>query len=247
MPSVTNSNNASLERQIRRACINCSLSELCVPVGLNRNDVERLESVVERSGPKHTGDHLYRVGEQFHTLFVVRSGCFKNYRVDSEGRDRVLGFFLPGEIMGLDAIYPGTYQSDAVSLDTGSVCALPYEELTLLASQIPRLQDQIMRLLSKDLSNHVWLAGDSHAEERLAGFLIDLSNRFRERGYSDREFVLAMSRRDIANFLRLATETVSRVFTRFEKEGLIEVNRRDVKLLDMAALAHTARCVTRFV
>ena len=227
-------------RAIQRTCVNCSLSELCVPVGLAPADIERLDQLVERQPPLESGAHLCRVGERFTMLFAVRSGCFKSYRMDSEGRERVLAFHLPGELIGLDAIYPGVYQSNVVALDMGGVCALPYSDLSRLASQIPRLQEQIFRLLSKDLSAYAWLAGDYSAEERVAGFLLDLSNRYRERGYSDRVFNLAMPRRDIANYLRLATETVSRVITRFERESLIHTERREVSLLDLDGLNERA-------
>lgn len=240
MSSTSDCHPVSATRSIRRTCVNCSLSELCVPVGLDVTDMERLDQLVERQPPLDAGAHLCRVGERFTTLYAVRSGCFKSYRMDSEGRERVLAFHLPGELMGLDAIYPGVYQSNIIALDLGGVCALPYSELSRLATQIPRLQEQIFRLLSKDLSAYAWLAGDYSAEERVAGFLLDLSNRQRERGYSDRVFNLAMPRRDIANYLRLATETVSRVITRFERDGLIQTERREVRLLDLEGINNRA-------
>jgi CRP/FNR family transcriptional regulator len=232
--------SSAAHRGIRRTCVNCALSELCVPVGLDQKDMERLDQLVDRQQPLPANAHLCRVGERFSTLYAVRSGCFKSYRMDREGRERVLAFHLPGELMGLDAIYPGVYQSNIVALDVGGVCALPYNDLSHLAAQIPRLQEQIFRLLSKDLSAYAWLGGDHSAEERVAGFLLDLSNRYRERGYSDRAFNLAMPRRDIANYLRLATETVSRVITRFEREGLIRTERREVQLLDLEGLNQRA-------
>lgn len=223
-------------RSIRRTCVNCSLSELCVPVGLDVMDMERLDQMVERQPPLQAGAHLCRLGERFTHLFAVRSGCFKSYRMDSEGRERVLAFHLPGELMGMDAIYSGIYRSSIIALDLGAVCALPYNELSRLATQIPHLQQQIFRLLSKNLSAYSWLVGDYSAAERVAGFLLDLSNRHRERGYSYRVFSLAMPRRDIADYLCLATETVSRVITRFEREGLIRTERREVELLDLEGL-----------
>ncbi|MDE2235625.1 MAG: fumarate/nitrate reduction transcriptional regulator Fnr [Gammaproteobacteria bacterium] len=223
-------------RGLREACMSCSLHELCLPRGLSGHDLERLDTLVDRRGPHHEGDHLFRVGDRFESIYAVRAGSYKSYTVDSEGREHVLGFHLPGDLLGLDAIYPSHHLCNAMALDTSTVCALPYDQLSILSGEISGLRVQIMRLMSKDLADTATLAGDFTAEERLAAFLVGLSSRFRERGYSPREFNLAMSRRDIANYLRLATETVSRVFARFEKDGLIEVERRAVRLLDLPRL-----------
>lgn len=225
------------------ACSNCSLARLCLPTGLGHDDLERMDDLVKRSEPLHEGDHLYRVGDRFDAVYAVRSGTFKVYTVDSEGREHVLGFHLPGELMGLKAIYPQHHITNAVALDTSTVCVLPYNELTSLASTMPSLQSQLVRLMSKDLAEAVTLAGDFTAEERLAAFLTGLSRRFAQRGFSAREFNLTMSRRDIANYLRLAPETVSRVFARFEKDKLISVDRRAVTLLDPERLHGIAQCM----
>jgi len=223
-------------RGLREACMSCSLQELCLPRGLYGQDLERLDALVERRGPHHEGDHLFRIGDRFASIYAVRAGSYKSYTVDSEGREHVLGFHLPGELLGLDAIYPGHHVCNAMALDTATVCVLPYDQLSTLANQISGLFSQIMRLMSKDIADTATLAGDFTAEERLAAFLASLSERFRQRGYSPNEFNLAMSRRDIANYLRLATETVSRVFARFEKDGLIAVDRRALRLLDLPRL-----------
>jgi CRP/FNR family transcriptional regulator len=190
----------------------------------------------------HDGDHLFRVGDAFRALFAVRSGYVKTYVVDEAGQEQVLGFHLPGELVGLDAIYPQRHQCNAVALDTMTVCEMPYAEITRLASEVPSLQQQMFRLMSKDIGSAFMLAGDHTAEERLAAFLMSLSQRLKLRGYSDTHLVLAMPRRDIANYLRLATETVSRVLTRFEKDGLIAVERRDIRILDAARLRELGRC-----
>lgn len=223
-------------RGLREACMSCSLQELCLPRGLYGQDLERLDALVDRQGPYHEGDHLFRIGDPFDSIYAVHAGSYKSYTVDSEGREHVLGFHLPGELLGLDAIYPGHHVCNALALDTATVCVLPYARLSSLASQISGLFTQIMRLMSKDIADTATLAGDFTAEERLAAFLVGLSQRFQLRGYSPKEFNLAMSRRDIANYLRLATETVSRVFARFEKEGLIAVDRRALHLLDLPRL-----------
>ncbi|MFI4920682.1 MAG: cyclic nucleotide-binding domain-containing protein, partial [Gammaproteobacteria bacterium] len=208
---------------VQAACSSCSLAHLCLPTGLGHDDLERMDGLVTRSSPLHEGDHLYRVGEAFDAVYAVRSGTFKTYTEDTEGREHVLGFHLPGELMGLKAIYPRRHITNAMALDTATVCLLPFAELSSLAVAIPSLQEQLVRMMSKDLAEAVTLAGDFTAEERLAAFLTGLSRRYAERGFSATEFNLTMSRRDMANYLRLAPETVSRVFARFEKDRLITV------------------------
>ena len=235
----------NLDVELRKMCSSCSLAELCLPVGLDRESLGRLDSLVTRDAPLHAGDHLYKKGDPFDALYAVRSGYLKSYTVDESGREQVLGFYLPGELLGLDAIYPERHQCNAVALDTASVCRLPYEDLSTLAGQVPGLQKQMFRLLSKDIHDSHSLAGDFTAEERLAAFLLSLSARLKLRGYSPTHFMLAMPRRDIANYLRLATETVSRVFKRFQQEGLIAVDRRDIRLLDIERLDDLARCVPK--
>ena len=225
------------------ACSKCSLARLCLPHNLDQTAMEQLEDLVERSEPLHEGDHLYRVGDNFDAIYAVRSGSFKTYTVDTEGREHVIGFHLPGELMGLKAIYPQRHITNAIALDTATVCVMPYSDFSALAMRIPGLQTQLVRLMSRDLADAVTLAGDFTAEERLAAFLTGLSRRFVERGFSSREFNLTMSRRDIANYLRLAPETVSRVFARFEKDRLISVERRAVSLLDPEKLHGLARCM----
>ena len=225
------------------ACSECSLAPLCLPTGLAHGDLERMDELVTRSAPMHEGEHLFRVGDAFDTVFAVRAGSFKTYTVDAEGREHVLGFHLPGELIGLKAIYHKRHFANATALDTATVCKLPFDELSAMAQQMPTLQEQMVRLMSKDLAEAVILAGDFTAEERLAAFLTGLSRRYAQRGFSAQEFNLTMSRRDIANYLRLAPETVSRVFARFEKDALIAVDRRSVRLLDPEKLHAMAKCM----
>lgn len=226
--------------QLRNACSHCSLAQLCLPMGLNENQTRQLDKLVEPGAPLHAEEHLFRIGAPFTTLYAVRSGCFKSYVVDNDGREQVLGFHLPGELIGLDAIYPRRHRCNAVALDTGTVCELPFAELARLAGEIPELQQQIMRLMSKDISTLEDLVADHTADERLAAFLLGLSSRYRHRGYSATRFRLAMPRRDIANYLRLAPETVSRILARFQEDGLVAVERRDLELLDPERLGVVA-------
>lgn len=237
------SSSTNLRADVRKTCSVCSLSELCLPMGLDHHDLERMDSIVARSEPMHEGDHLFHVGDAFKSIYAVRVGSYKSYTVDSEGREHVLGFHLPGELLGLDAIYPGQHRCNAVALDTSAVCILPYEDLDKLAGEIDGLRGQLLRLMSKDIADAAALAGDFTAEERIASFLIGLSKRFHIRGCSPTEFDLSMSRRDIANYLRMAPETVSRVFARFENERLIAVERRDIHLLNLPKLFELGRCM----
>jgi len=230
--------------QLRRTCSTCSLSELCLPMGLLRSDMQRLEELITPRGPVNEGEHLFRIGDPLRVLYAVRGGFFKSYLVEPNGREQVLGFHLPGELIGLDAIWPERHQCNAVALNTASVCELPYAQLTDLSRQVPGLQHSMLRLLSKELALSHSLAGDFSAEERIAGFLMSISSRMKVRGYSETHLTLSMSRRDVANYLRLATETVSRVFSRFEQDGLVTVDRREVTLRDMEKLGKLGRCLS---
>lgn len=218
--------------ELRRACRTCSLQELCLPMGLEADDVQRLEAIVGHKGPLERGRHLYREGDPFHSIYAVRDGAMKTYSIDADGREHVLGFHLPGELLGLDAIYPRVNRCSAVALSNSSICVLPYERLSDLAHEVPGLQSQIFRLLSKDLSISVNLATDHTAEERLAGFLISIAAR----AGAGTELKLVMPRRDIASYLRLATETVSRLLARFQQEGYVEVHRKNLRLLNVDGL-----------
>ena len=230
--------------QLRRTCGTCTLAELCLPMGLPHDDMRRLEALIASRGPIGEGEHVFRIGDPLRALFAVRGGFFKTYLIEASGREQVLGFHLPGELIGLDAIWPQKHQCNAVALSTATVCELPYVALTELSEKLPGLQQSMLRLLSKELALSHSLAGDFTAEERVAGFLMSLSSRLKVRGLSETQLTLAMSRRDLANYLRLATETVSRVFSRFEQDGLIAVDRRDVTLRDPERLANLGRCLS---
>lgn len=222
------------------ACTKCGLGKLCLPAGMNVPQVKTFEKIVHKARPLQSGDHLFRVADDFSNIYAVRSGCFKTYVVDTAGREQVLGFHLAGELLGLDAIYQGTHVSNAEALGTSGVCKLQYHEVTKLSQQMPELQEHMFRVLSRRISDLSAAAADHTADERMAAFLLDLASRFKSRGYSSKEFNLAMSRADIANYLRLATETVSRVLARFQKKGMIKVDRKLVVLLDKKALCKAA-------
>lgn len=224
---------------LRVACKNCSLDTLCLPVGLTLDDVERLDDIIKRARPLHRGDYVFRNGERFRSLYVVKTGSVKTFAPSPEGGEQVLGFHLPGEIIGLDAIEKDTHACSAKVLETSAICEVPFSRLEELSSNIPSLQHQIYRLLSKEIGQDtemLLLLGKKSAEERLAAFLLSMSKRLRKRGLSPTDFYLSMSRHEISNYLGLAVETVSRLFTRFQDEGLLKVDRKHVELLDLEAM-----------
>jgi CRP/FNR family transcriptional regulator len=224
---------------IRVACKNCTLSTLCLPMGLDTEDVERLDDIVRHGKPLHRGDHLFRSGERFRSLYVVKTGSVKTYAPSEEGGEQVLGFHLPGEIIGLDAIDTEVHACSARVLETSAICELPFSRLEDLSTTIPSLQHQLYRLLSKEISHDtemLLLLGKRNAEERLATFLLSMSKRLHQRGLSATDFHLSMSRHEIGNYLGLAVETVSRLFTRFQEEGLLKVDRKHIQLIDQAGL-----------
>lgn len=223
------------------ACSRCALGELCLPRGLSPDETERFEQIVHRSRPIQPGEHLFRAGDEFRSVASVRTGCFKSYVIDHEGQEQVLGFHLPGEIIGLDAIHSCAHVANVVALDTSAVCGLTFDTVTSMARHMPDLQAELFRVMSQRISELETIAGDLSADERIAMFLLSLSDRFARRGYSDKEFILAMSRRDIASYLRLATETVSRVLARFQKAKVVRVDRKQVRILEMDELRRIAR------
>jgi CRP/FNR family transcriptional regulator len=223
----------------RASCKGCGLASLCLPVGLAEGDVDKLNSIVTRNTPYHRGDMLYNQGESFNSIYIVKSGSVKAYYEDKDGNEHVVGFFLPGELIGLEAIHTGLHSCSAAVLETTAACEVPFEELEKLSCELPSLQHQLLRLLSREVHNDcgmVALLGNNSAEERVAAFLISLSTRFHQRGLSANEFNLSMSRAEIASFLGLAVETVSRTFSRFQEKGLLEAERKSIKIIDIEAL-----------
>lgn len=222
------------------ACSKCPLSNLCLPRDLDASDTELFERIVLKSRPIQPGEYIFRAGEPFRSVAAVRSGCFKSFVIDQNGEEQVLGFYLPGEIIGFDAIHEQVHKANVVALDTSSVCGLKFESITEMARQLPVLQEELFRVMSLQISEMQANAADLSADERIARLLLSLSSRFAKRGYSATEFNLNMSRRDMASHLRLATETISRVLARFQSAGLISVNRKNVSILDIEEIQKIA-------
>jgi len=228
-----------------RFCSTCAFSQACMDEGMDKGALMDLHVLVEHIGPFHAGDHLFREGEPFEAIAAVRAGTVKTYVVDRDGHEHVLGFHLPGEVIGLNAIDGETYPCNAVALDTVMLCRFSFPKIAVLATRLPGLQRQLFRLLSRDIGRAALLAGDWSADQRMAAFLVGLSRRLAARGFSATRFQLTMARTDIANYLRLAPETVSRVLRRFQEEGRLVVDRRELELLDTAALEALAAPVLR--
>lgn len=228
-----------------RFCSTCAFSAACLGSGYDKSKLKELHILVEHVGPYNEGAHIFREGEPFESIAAVRAGTVKTYVTDLAGRETVLGFFLPGEVIGLNAISHARYPCNAVALDSVALCRFSFPMMATLATRVPGIQQHLFRLLSEDIGKATLLAGDFSAEERLAAFLVTLSRRYAARGFSAKRFRLTMARTDVGNYLRLAAETVSRVLRRFQDTGVIRVDRREVELTDSVRLEELARHVLR--
>ncbi|MDR0183406.1 helix-turn-helix domain-containing protein [Lysobacter arvi] len=226
-------------------CSTCAFSQACLSEGMDKSALMDLHVLVEHVGPLHAGEHVFREGDAFGAIAAVRAGTVKTYQLDADGREQVLGFHLPGEVIGLNAVHDDRYPCNAVALDTVMLCRFSFPRIAMLATRLPNLQRHLFRLMSRDIGVASLFAGDHSADERMAAFLIGFSRRLAQRGFSPRRFQLTMSRTDIANYLRQAPETVSRVLRRFERDGLVSIKQRDVEIVDMPRLEALALTVLR--
>ncbi len=220
----------------RHFCSTCAFSQACLSQGMDKGALLDLHMLVEHVGPLHAGECVFRAGDRFEAIAAVRAGTVKTFTIDREGREHVLGFHLAGEVIGLNAIDGESYPCSAVAVDTVMLCRFSFPKISVLAARVPGLQQQLFRLLSRDIGRAALLAGDWTADERLAAFLVGLSRRLAARGFSPDRLQLSMARTDIANYLRLAPETVSRVLKRFQDEGVLRVDRRAIELVDRSRL-----------
>jgi len=224
-------------------CRDCSLFQLCLPIGVDQADLVLLDRIIKRRRPVKRGEHLYRAGDVFESIYAVKSGSLKTSTITEEGREQVTGLHLPGELFGMDAISSGMHCCSAMALERSSVCEIPFSQLEELGTQIPSLMRQTVRIMSKELlrDKRIMQITKNSAPGRLAAFLLGLSERFRERGFATQDYHLSMSRIDIGNYLGLADETVSRLFTRFQEDGLLAVERKHIRLIDVPRLQAVAR------
>jgi CRP/FNR family transcriptional regulator len=215
------------------------MRELCLPIGLDQDALQQLDELVTKRVRLKKGEVLYRTGDSFTALYAVRTGSGKTTVLAEDGHEQVAGYHMLGDVIGMDGIGTERHGCQAVALEDTEYCVLPFGELGDLARGVAPLQRNLYQFLSREIARDhdvMLLLGSMRAEERLAAFLLNLSQRYRERGYSSTEFVLRMMREEIGSFLGLKLETVSRLFSRFQQEGLIQVQGRSIKLLDIAAL-----------
>ncbi|WP_084306503.1 fumarate/nitrate reduction transcriptional regulator Fnr [Phytopseudomonas flavescens] len=224
-------------------CKDCSLASLCLPLSLDLEDMDALDEIVKRGRPLKKGEFLFRQGDTFNSVFAVRSGALKTFSLSDAGEEQITGFHLPSELVGLSGMDTELYPVSAQALETTSVCEIPFERLDELSVNLPQLRRQLMRIMSREIRDDqqmMLLLSKKTADERIATFLVNLSARFRARGFSANQFRLAMSRNEIGNHLGLAVETVSRVFTRFQQSKLLEAEGKEVHILDPIKLCALA-------
>lgn len=229
------------------SCQNCGLNELCLPHTLSVDEMDEVDSIVKRGKPLQRGEYLFHAGDDFSSLFAVRSGSIKVFSIDDEGEEQVIAFYLPGEILGMDAIDSARHISAAKALETASVCEIPYRDVEKLSANIQNLQVHMYKLLSREIridQELQMLLAKKTSEERIGAFLMNLSMRYEQRRLSATRFRLPMARSDIANYLGLAVETVSRVFTRLQTMGVLKVEGKEIEILDRHSLCDIAHLKT---
>jgi len=225
--------------KLRRSCAQCSLHVLCLPAGIGGTDLQQLDDIVRNRRPLEQGDSLFHAGQALGSLYVAREGAFKTVATNEDGDVQVIGFHLPGELMGLDALGRGQHACDATALTRATVCEIPMDQLEHVCSRLPGLQHQLLRIIGQGINRdqtHMEMLGRRQASERMALFLHGLAERYRMLGRSGDQFVLPMSREDIASFLGMVIETVSRTLTKMQDEGIIAVRGRQLQILDAVRL-----------
>lgn len=224
---------------LKVACSSCNLRELCLPVALSDEEMERLDSLVAVRKQIRRGEALFRSGDTFQAIHAVRTGFFKTCVSTADGRDQVTGFHMAGELLGFDGIGTDRHTCDAIALEDSQVCVIPFSRLETMSREFAALQRQFHRIMSREIvRDHgvMVLLGSMRAEERLAAFLLNLTQRLQARGFSASSLVLRMTRDEIGSYLGMKLETVSRTFSKFQADGILEVRQRQVRVLDEAAL-----------
>ena len=220
-------------------CADCRLASICLPISLQLEDISKLDDIIQRGRPVHRGDHVYRAGEEFQSVYALRSGAIKTIKITEDGQEQVTGFYLPGEIIGMDGLATNSHSNSAIALETSAICDIPFSRLEELSAKVPNLQRRFFQLMSKEITQDqqlITLLSKNSAEERIASLLLSISSRNHNRGLSATDFFLPMSRSDIGNFLGLTIETVSRVFSRLHKQELIHLDKKHVVIQDIDSL-----------
>ncbi len=224
---------------LKVACSACNLRELCLPVGLSEDELSSLDNMVSTRRSVKRGESLFHAGDPFAALYAVRTGFFKTVISATDGREQVTGFQMAGELIGLDGISTDKHSCDAVALEDSQVCMIPYGQLESLSREFTLLQHQFHKIMSREIvRDHgvMLLLGSMRAEERLAAFLLNLTQRLQARGFSASALVLRMTREEIGSYLGLKLETVSRTFSKFQDDGILEVKQRDIRIIEQDAL-----------
>ena len=224
---------------IKVACSNCNLRELCMPQGLTEAQIQRIDDMVATRRKIKRGGTLFHNGEAFTSLYVIRTGFFKTCVATEDGRDQVTGFQMAGEVIGLDGIVNDRHTCDAIALEDAEVCVMPFDRIEELSREVTALQSHVHKIMSREIVREhgvMLLLGSMRAEERLAAFLLNLVQRLHTRGFSQSELVLRMTREEIGSYLGLKLETVSRTFSKFVDDGIVEVRQRHVRILSTDAL-----------
>ncbi|MDE3270699.1 FNR family transcription factor [Pseudoalteromonas sp. G4] len=233
----------SVSKNCAIKCQDCSISQLCIPVSLNSEEMGKLDDIIERKKPLHKGDFLFEAGQPLRSIYAVRSGSFKSYTLTESGEEQITGFHLAGDIVGFDGISTMSHRSYAQAMETAMVCEIPFTTLDDLSGKLPKLRHQVMRMMSNEINydqEMLLMLNKKSAEERLAAFLANLSTRFGERGFSKKEFRLTMTRGEIGNYLGLTVETISRLLSRFQKAEIIKVEGKFITILNADELFKVA-------
>lgn len=233
MESVSVMKNTQAFSSTNISCSSCSLYRICLPQNTRQCELELLNRIIERQQPLKKNTQLFTEGDKFKSIYAIKSGCIKTIRLTANGKEQVCGFYLPGELIGLDAIESGYHTCTAQIIQASNVCAIPYDEFVRLSTDIPGLQQQLLKLMSREIASQQWLVtllGKQSAEERVAAMLCNFSDRFKLRGYAHDELSLGMSRHDLGDYLGLAIETISRVLTRFSKAGILTAKGKNIYL-----------------
>ncbi len=228
---------------VKPACEHCAVRRLCLPVSLDTKDVHFMSELVERRGPLKRGDIIYKAGDKFTSLFAIQTGAVKTYGLTSEGQEQITGFHLPGELVGMDAINSSIHPCHAVALENTWVCEIPYNKMEELGGKLPSLQREFVRVLSREIladQDTLMMIAKLTAEQRVVRLLNNIYQRMRLRMGNIEEIRLPMTREDMANYLGLTQETVSRVLAHLRDEGLIEVSNRRVRFVDIQAVCNLA-------
>lgn len=221
-------------------CSTCALRSVCMPADLTSSELQQLDAIVHTTRNVRRGEALFRAHDTFQSLYAVRTGSFKTVVMHRDGREQVTGFQIPGEPLGLDGVCSGLHSCEAIALEDSTVCVIPFSQFETLCRDSRRMQRHLYQLMSSEIvreSSLMMLLGTMTAEQRLASFLLDLAARFRARGYSGTQFNLKMSREEIGCFLGMKLETVSRMFSRFCRDGLVKPNGKQIRIVDSEALA----------